>query len=644
MPGQGRGGAVAGLRVVDLSHYLAGPTVAMVLGDLGADVVRVDPPGGPLWGHPGNAIVQRGKRSIVLDLHDEEDRAVTRRLIARADIVVESFRPGVADRLGIEPEACLAAHPRLVWCSLPGFAADDPRAWMGGWEAIVLAAAGLMPRVPGSAGAVHFQAHTLASTVAAAQACHAVLAALIHRERSGRGQRVEVPLYDAAFEIVAHAGRAPAPVVHHQGSDGRWLQVSLARPEHRERLAAELGAPEHMAELIATRPAAEWERRVNERCRVPAALAQTTRDWLYDDAHARDSGAVIALDDPELGPTAQAGYPMTLSVTPPAAAGPRHALDGDRAAILAELATGVPPAAEPPAPGDGDAPGATAGALDGIVVVDLSTGVAGSTAARILAGYGADVVRPTGPPGERIGRADVVHESVADGDGAGLGEEAARSRRPDVIHSSVSAYGPAGYRAGWPGGDEVGLAVTGVQRRWFGADGPQPVGCPLDAVSAGHWSAVAQMAALYHRLRTGVGQAVHVSLCHAATFHQLGYAVGFEGRIWAEPSGTGALGWGPLNRLYRASDRWLYLWAEGDGAVKRLATVEGLEAVDVDAGEHELAVALEAVFGEGTAALWVGRLVAAGVPAQVVLSVDEAQDEHARARSLVRWRTPLDGG
>jgi crotonobetainyl-CoA:carnitine CoA-transferase CaiB-like acyl-CoA transferase len=629
MPGDGRGGALAGLRVVDLSHYLAGPTVAMVLGDLGADVVRVDPPGGPLWGHPGNAIVQRGKRSIVLDLHDEDDRALTRRLIARADVVVESFRPGGAERLGLGPEACLAADPRLVWCSLPGFAGDDPRAWMGGWEAIVLAAAGLMPRVPGSDGDVHFQAHTVVSAVASAQACHRVVAALVRRERSGRGQRVDVPLYEAAFEIVAHAGRAPAPVVHHQGSDGRWLQVSLGRPEHRDRLAAEVGDPERLAEAIATRPAAEWERRLNERCRVPAALAQTTCDWLYDDAHAREAGAVIALDDPELGRTAQAGYPIVLSATPPAAAGPRRPLDGDRGAILAEAATEGPPAAGPPAV-HGDGLGAAA-ALDDIVVVDLSTDLAGSLAARILAGYGAAVVRPAGPPGEALDRADIVHETVG-GDRPVLGEQVVRSLRPDVIRSAVSAFGPAGDRAGWSGGDEAGLAVTGVQRRWFGADGPGPVGWPLDAVAAGHWSAAAQLVALYHRLRTGAGQEAHASLCHAATFQQLGYAIGFGGRIWAEPSGTAAVGWGPLNRLYRASDRWFYLWAEGEGAVKRLATVEGLEPVDVDAGEHELAVALEAVFAVGTAAQWVGRLVAAAVPAQVVLTVDEARaDEHAPA-------------
>src|SRR5579884_1761176 len=113
--------ALDGIRVVDFGQYLAGPMVAMMLADHGADVIRVDPPGGPRWQSHANAILQRGKRSIVLDLKLPGDRNVARKLIAGADIAIENFRPGVMDRLGLGPAAMTEAHERLIYCSLPAF-------------------------------------------------------------------------------------------------------------------------------------------------------------------------------------------------------------------------------------------------------------------------------------------------------------------------------------------------------------------------------------------------------------------------------------------------------------------------------------------------------------------------------------------
>src|SRR5439155_26016707 len=111
--------------------------------DQGADVIRVDPPGGPRFDTPANATWNRNKRSIVLDLKLDADRDAARRLVETADVVVENFRPGVMDRLGLGAEAMTAANPRLSYCSLPGFAADDARAGMRAWEGVVSAAAGV---------------------------------------------------------------------------------------------------------------------------------------------------------------------------------------------------------------------------------------------------------------------------------------------------------------------------------------------------------------------------------------------------------------------------------------------------------------------------------------------------------------------
>src|ERR687885_630912 len=138
----GMAGPLAGIRVIDFGQYVAGPLAAMLLADYGADVIRVDPPGGPRWPTPANATWNRGKRSIVLDLKRPPDQAVARRLVASADVVVENFRPGVMDRLGLGPRAMTDADPRLIYCSLPGFAADDPRAPLPAWEGVIGAATG----------------------------------------------------------------------------------------------------------------------------------------------------------------------------------------------------------------------------------------------------------------------------------------------------------------------------------------------------------------------------------------------------------------------------------------------------------------------------------------------------------------------
>jgi crotonobetainyl-CoA:carnitine CoA-transferase CaiB-like acyl-CoA transferase len=99
-------GALDGIRVIDFGQYLAGPLAALLLADQDAEVIRVDPPGGPRWRHPANAVLQRGKRSIVLDLKSPNDLAIARNLVASADVVIENFRPGVMDRLGL-CESCL---------------------------------------------------------------------------------------------------------------------------------------------------------------------------------------------------------------------------------------------------------------------------------------------------------------------------------------------------------------------------------------------------------------------------------------------------------------------------------------------------------------------------------------------------------
>src|SRR5690242_19457705 len=133
-------GALDGIRVIDFGQYIAGPLAAVMLADQGADVIHVDPPGGPAWKSDADAFYQRGKRRISLDLKSADGRQTAEQLIGSADIVIENFRPAVMDRLGLGAHAMTERYPALIYCSIPGFAPDDPRASIRGWEGVLNAA------------------------------------------------------------------------------------------------------------------------------------------------------------------------------------------------------------------------------------------------------------------------------------------------------------------------------------------------------------------------------------------------------------------------------------------------------------------------------------------------------------------------
>lgn len=192
------------LRVLDFGHYLAGPMVGMMLADLGAEVIRIDPPGGPRWRDPAFDMLSRGKRSLVLDLKTDAGRQTALDLAARADVVIENFRPGVMDRLGLGPAALRAVNPGLVSLSLPGFASTDPEfAGLPAWEALIAARTGqftdmgLNRRLMGINPS--FTPLGMASAYGAAFGAMSVLLALGARARNG-GEHIEVPLASALFE------------------------------------------------------------------------------------------------------------------------------------------------------------------------------------------------------------------------------------------------------------------------------------------------------------------------------------------------------------------------------------------------------------------------------------------------------------
>lgn len=208
-------GPLGSVVVVDFSRVLAGPFATMMLADLGARVIKVERPGtgddsrsyGPFV--DGSSVyfarVNHGKESIALDLRDPGDLDVARGLIAAADVLVENFRPGVMDRLGLGPEALLAEHPRLVYCSVSGFGHSGPWSQLPAYDAVVQGMSGIMA-ITGEAGGPPAKPGTpIADLSAGLYAFGAITSALLGRAVTGKGTHVDVAMYDATVSLLEGA-------------------------------------------------------------------------------------------------------------------------------------------------------------------------------------------------------------------------------------------------------------------------------------------------------------------------------------------------------------------------------------------------------------------------------------------------------
>lgn len=689
-------GALDGARVIDFGQYIAGPLLGMLLADQGADVIRIDPPGGPRWENPANRTWNRAKRSVVLDLKAPAGQRAARELVLAADILVENFRPGVMDRLGLGHEALCAANPALIYCSLPGFASDDPRAGVRAWEGVVGAATGTYTaRLEGGEGARPvYTAIPISSAYAAVVGAATVAAALVARERDGLGQRLEVPLFDATFTAIGlvgqrlHSGAQPAPrpfawVRQYRCQDGRWVQFHAANTRFVEQFVRAAGVEhwredglldrlkvatdpalgslllERMTGLFATRPAKEWEDLVNA-AGTPTAVCRESAEWLENE-HARASRAIIEVDDPVLGPMLQPGVTPRLDGTPGAVRRPAPLPGADTGAEWASKPALAPRTAA-------SAPSA-AGPLAGVKVLDLCIILAGPTCGRTLAEFGADVIKIDAPGREggvafhhdvnrgkrsllldiksESGRevfwrlledADVVVQNYRAGalERIGLGYEAVRARRPGIIYASLNAYGHGGPWEHRPGWEQLAQAASGMQVR-YGGDRPVLAPFPVNDYGTGVLGAYGVMLALQHRQRTGEGQQVRSALAYTAGVLQSAFLQDYKGKAWDEPRGQTALGESSLNRLYEAEDGWFFLAAR-EADVPALAAAEGLSGLDAVSARKRDAFLADR-FALEPADTWVARLAAAGAGAHRVTTVPEIMADPwvlAHGLSLVR--------
>jgi crotonobetainyl-CoA:carnitine CoA-transferase CaiB-like acyl-CoA transferase len=665
--------ALAGIRVIDFGQYIAGPLTGMLLADQGAEVVRVDPPGGPVWDTPANATWNRGKRSITLDLKQPDDLDVARRLMASADVVIENFRPGVMARLGLGAEAALAANPQLVYCALPGFASDDPRAGVRAFEGVVGAATATFRAHDGKTDRPIYTAIPIPSVYAAFQAAVSITIALNARERSGVGQYVEVPLFDSMFPSIGSRGmhvHDPAHAVpsragiwggNFECADGRWVQYGSGNQNFREFVEAagitdwdqeglididrilndaELYEKhlQRARELFKTRSAQEWEDLV-AKAGSECAVCRTSAEW-FAHPQARESHMVVKVDDPIYGPMLQPGINARLSRTPGAVRRPAPKPDQHRLEILAELE------AHPRPVPSSQMLSTLHAALDGVRVLDLCIILAGPTCGRTLAEFGADVIKIDNPKrggyvqshndvnrGKRsilldlksaegrdifwrlVDTADVVAQNYRAGklEKLGLGYEQVRQRKPDIIYASLNAYGHLGPWATRPGHEQFAQATTGMQRRFGGDSRPMLQPNPVNDYGTGFMGAYAVALALLHRQRTGEGQHVDSALAYTAMTLQSPFMQLYDGKRWDEPRGQETLGSGPLHRAYQARDGWFFLGAKTtDGP--RLAAIEGLSEIATLEGPA-LERVLEQHFLTHTVDHWVSRCTAAGLGA-----------------------------
>ena len=206
---------LAGVRVLDLTRVLAGPFCTMMLGDLGAEVVKVEPPGTGdetrTWGPPfqeGESTyflaVNRNKRSVALDLKQDGGREAARRLAARADVVVENFRPGVVDRLGLDGRTLTQAHPALVYCSISAFGQDGPGRDRPGYDLVIQAESGLMSVTGEADGPPVKVGIAIADILTGMNAATAIVSALYARPaRGGRGGIIDAALYDTLVAFLS---------------------------------------------------------------------------------------------------------------------------------------------------------------------------------------------------------------------------------------------------------------------------------------------------------------------------------------------------------------------------------------------------------------------------------------------------------
>ena len=376
--------ALEGVRVIDLGHVLAAPVTAMILADLGADVIHLEPPHGddarqfgPFRnGQSGYfASVNRNKRGMVVDLKQPAGKEVLRDLVRVSDVVLENFRPATMERLGFSYEAMREINPRIIYASICGFGHDalPEYASKPAYDMVAQAFSGLMS-ITGPEGGPPVRVGTSIGDLTAGHQCAiSILAALLYRQRTGRGQSIDMSMVDGLVYILENAiaryslaGQIPQPlgtrhpaITPFQGfatADG-WIVIAIGNHalwesycraiDHREladdkrfrtnalRTANHAVLQAILEPIMQSRSTAEWLH-VLEAHRLPCSPINNVRD-VVQDPNVRHRGMIVEVDQPGIGPIEIAGSPFHLSETPGTVESPAPLLGQHSVEILRQV-------------------------------------------------------------------------------------------------------------------------------------------------------------------------------------------------------------------------------------------------------------------------------------------------------------------
>ena len=372
-----------GIRIVDLSRVLAGPYCTLLLADMGAEVVKVEEPGKgddtrawpPFAGGESTYFmsVNRGKKSLTLNLKAAGGQAVLRRLCESADVLLENFRPGTLERLGFGYEAVRAWNPRLIYCSISGFGESGPEAGRPGYDLIVQGESGIMDLTGFPDGPPVKVGNSIADLASGAMAAHGITLALFARERTGQGQKVEIAMLEVMAALLTYqgqgylaTGKSPrrrgnqhpsiVPYEVFEAADG-YLTVGVANNSLWTRFCQALGRPdlaadprfdteakrvEHretlvplLAAVFAGAPVATWLERLG-RAGVPAGKIKSVGEVL-ESPHLAARGALVSITHPTAGAMRMVGPPIRLHGTPGEATAPAPLLGEHTEEVLGKV-------------------------------------------------------------------------------------------------------------------------------------------------------------------------------------------------------------------------------------------------------------------------------------------------------------------
>ncbi len=699
------GKSLDGINIVEFASHLGAAYATMLLAENGARAIKVEPPGGSRErGTPHFHVLNRSKRALELDLDDRASQPRIADLVRWADIVVTGFTPARLKQLSLDADSIRRINPRAIALGVPALGSRGPDADFDANDDLVAARGGITGSQWASSGNPVALVFPAASYSAGVMAATAAVAAIVARGADRAGDAVEVSILAGAFSLqtgsilsseamtTLYQGPlnplGPIPVYRlFEAADGKYLFAACGNSTFWGKFAIAIDRPDLVADqrfedapwgiapwfweplkdiiepIIRTRTRDEWLGILRE-YDVPCAPVMTRHDFI-DHPQTRALGMRAEIDDPALGRMIQMGLPVFLSDTPGEITGPAPRAGDDRAALqwLAEPA-------HDPSP-EKDLRPAERAALDGVIVLDFASYIAGSYGPMLLAQLGATVIKIESLEGDSFrhfgfgflgwnqgkrgislnlataqGReiihgladqADIVVENLRPGRMRkfGFDYESLAARNPRIIYMSLNGFGNRGPEHNQPGFDPLLQARSGVMAAQGGHHGhPVYLTCAICDYGAAMLSAFGCVLALRARQRTGRGQLCETSLLQAAMAFQAGEFAFYPGRPDMENGGTESRGRSALSRAYSCRDgKWLFISLTDESQWNALRTIlPGLPNANWDAAaaqpsEGALAAALAEQFAKLDRDDALAALKKSAIPATRVNHIGELFDD-----------------